>query len=337
MYVSHSHVAVDLGKILQCGSAENKTAKLVKDIASEYSVELQALKNLECFEFKNLSDNSLGQSLLPTDLPSNLEAEGLQSKKATSNGNCLYNSASIILNGNEDLSLLLRLLTAVELYKNAPFYATHPNLPEAASDCGLPEISLFIQCLPESGLKVFDNTKDHIEAVKGEAIAGCRDKKWSVMMHLMALSTVIGRPMFSLYPECKTNTRPLSRKEILPRDYGTKKRDISINTAMFLWSRDNNFDNRPGSWYEPNHFVPIFIHGNVPRQPPTTTALEKDQRDGVQKRKGRKISDFFIKQHSLQSEEESTPPVKKQHLEESERNPPKHGNKSEKKVYEEKA
>ena len=31
MYVSHSRVAVDLGKILQCGSAENKTAKLVVD------------------------------------------------------------------------------------------------------------------------------------------------------------------------------------------------------------------------------------------------------------------------------------------------------------------
>ena len=72
MYVSHSRVAVDLGKILQCGSAENKTARLVEDIASEYSVELQALKNLEYFELKNLSNDSLGQSLLPTDLPSNL-------------------------------------------------------------------------------------------------------------------------------------------------------------------------------------------------------------------------------------------------------------------------
>ena len=77
-------------------------------------------------------------------------------EKATSNGNCLYNSASIILNGNEDLSLLLRLLTAVELYKNAPFYATHPNSPEAASDCCLPEISLFIQFLSDWGLKVFE-------------------------------------------------------------------------------------------------------------------------------------------------------------------------------------
>ena len=31
MYVSHSRDAVDLGKILQCGSAENKTATLVVD------------------------------------------------------------------------------------------------------------------------------------------------------------------------------------------------------------------------------------------------------------------------------------------------------------------
>ena len=79
MYVSHSRVALDLEKILQCRSAESKTAKLVEDIASEYSVEVKALKNLEYFELKNLFDDSLGQSLLPTDLPSNLEAEGLQS------------------------------------------------------------------------------------------------------------------------------------------------------------------------------------------------------------------------------------------------------------------
>ena len=59
--------------------------------------------NLEYFELKHLSDDSLGQNLLPTDLPSNLEAEELQSKKAASSGNCVYNSASIVLNGNEDL------------------------------------------------------------------------------------------------------------------------------------------------------------------------------------------------------------------------------------------
>ena len=33
-HVNHSRVAVDLEKILQCGSAESKTAKLVEHIGS---------------------------------------------------------------------------------------------------------------------------------------------------------------------------------------------------------------------------------------------------------------------------------------------------------------
>ena len=47
MHVNHSRVAVDLEKILQCGSAESKTAKLVEDIGSECCVELKALQKLE--------------------------------------------------------------------------------------------------------------------------------------------------------------------------------------------------------------------------------------------------------------------------------------------------
>ena len=47
MHVNHSRVVVDLEKILQCGSAESKTAKLVEDIGSEYCVELKALQKIE--------------------------------------------------------------------------------------------------------------------------------------------------------------------------------------------------------------------------------------------------------------------------------------------------
>ena len=50
-HVNHSRVAVDLEKILQCGSAESKTAKLVEDIGSEYFVELKALQNHEYLAF----------------------------------------------------------------------------------------------------------------------------------------------------------------------------------------------------------------------------------------------------------------------------------------------
>ena len=35
LHVNHSHVVVDLEKILQCGSTDSKTAILVEDIGSE--------------------------------------------------------------------------------------------------------------------------------------------------------------------------------------------------------------------------------------------------------------------------------------------------------------
>ena len=51
MHVNHSLVVVDLEKILQCGSAESKTAKLVEDIGSEYFLELKSLQNHEYLAF----------------------------------------------------------------------------------------------------------------------------------------------------------------------------------------------------------------------------------------------------------------------------------------------
>ena len=42
-HVNHSRVAVDLEKIVQCGSAESKTAKLVEHIGSEYCVATQSV------------------------------------------------------------------------------------------------------------------------------------------------------------------------------------------------------------------------------------------------------------------------------------------------------
>lgn len=60
--------------------------------------------------------------LKPDDIPADLVPT-----KVTGDSNCLFNSASINLVGNEDLSVILRLLTAAELYLHADFYANHPR------------------------------------------------------------------------------------------------------------------------------------------------------------------------------------------------------------------
>ena len=73
---------------------------------------------------------AMGQNLTPDDtfLPRSkivgkVEFDAI---KTSGDGNCLYRSASLILVGNEDLHLLLRLLTAIELFLHASYYAMHP-------------------------------------------------------------------------------------------------------------------------------------------------------------------------------------------------------------------
>ena len=48
-------------------------------------------------------------------------------------GNCLYGSLSVALVGDGTLSLDLRILVAIELYRNAIFYAEHPLVKEIYS------------------------------------------------------------------------------------------------------------------------------------------------------------------------------------------------------------
>ena len=66
--------------------------------------------------------------LIPADVCVNqVKGECFCAIKATANGDCLFNSSSIIilLHGNESLAILLRLLVTGELYFNAQFYCDH--------------------------------------------------------------------------------------------------------------------------------------------------------------------------------------------------------------------
>ena len=138
---------------------------------------------------------------------------------------------------------------------------------------------------------------DHVAAVQSEAIGGCKDGEWSCMFHLMARTTVLGQPMFSAFPNCDMNTRPLFHGYILPRqsmDGNTK------SPAMILWSRDGSLDNRLGSWYQSNHFVPLFKIDSPPHFASSQTKDKKRKLEGAddadkqrEKRKRMLVTDYF--------------------------------------------
>lgn len=74
----------------------------------------------------------------------------------------------------------------------------------------------------------------------------------------MSMASVPSRPIVSMYPSVEFRYRCLMNRLINPRpsEFPLLPNEEAIH---ILWSRDGNLDNRPGSWYVPNHFVPLCV------------------------------------------------------------------------------
>ena len=156
-------------------------------------------------QLKRLEMDTMASVLIPIDLP--LRLHEVFAVKSLGNGNCLFNSVSFLLCHSYRLSSVLRLLTAAELFVNANQYARHPKL-QFPYDC--PEITydsknLFAILLREEASII----SDPIKAVIKEAAVTCNDKKWSGMFDILGLASVLKKNIWSVYPDCNDNIRPL--------------------------------------------------------------------------------------------------------------------------------
>lgn len=74
---------------------------------------------------QNLPRDDFATCLIPADV-NQVKGERFFAIKATTNvGDCLFNSSSILLHGNESPATVLRLLVAGESCFNAQFYCDH--------------------------------------------------------------------------------------------------------------------------------------------------------------------------------------------------------------------
>ena len=206
-------------------------------------------------DFTKLPQDILGTSLIP-DIDEAIETGHRVALQATGNGNCLYNSTLLSLCGDESRSNSLRLLVASELYFHAEYYATHEVFKQTADRTEIPESVLFPVALTASGDKALTDSRTIIDAVKAEAVATCEDKQWASLINMMALASVIGWPVYSLYPEVNFRFCPLMMNLFKPRR--SHADDMLDKPLYFLWSRDGNLDNRPNTWYKPNHIVAVI-------------------------------------------------------------------------------
>ena len=275
------------------------TQRVIQELGNKYTDEQQQLRKLCFFNWEALAKDAVGQNLIPDDIfvsrskiPGKVEFDAI---KTSGDGNCLYHSASLILVGNEDLHLLLRLLTVIELFLHASYYARHPKFLSGmkSPSADVPDDIMYALCLSDSGMKMWESTKGREDAIKREAATGCRVAKWSVMVHLMALANVIGRSIFSAFSKDCSKTRPFFHGAIIPRECS-----FHTNPAVILWSRDGSPNTHPAGWYQPNHFIPLVKRQSCSAYSEVSTSSsssdnKKLHKDEVKKRPKRNISDFF--------------------------------------------
>ena len=197
----------------------------------------------------------------PDEIPTALSSKG--------NGDCLYNSASILICGNELLACLLRALVSIELVIHRSYYSNHPYIEEKQSV--LPDKNVFEACMKSLSTK--DTTKE--EAVVKEAITNCNALTWSSMMCLLALSSVIQSRIKSIYPNTSNYYAVMFNGFVYPRVTASEP------DKHIMWTKSTSLETVGGS-FKSNHFVPIVA---IHRSEQTKRKLKKKHTPVSKKKK----------------------------------------------------
>ncbi len=242
-------------RIAQIEKDLNNEATALEILAKFRPMVFNALTKQEKYKNRRRSEHAISKSLLPNDF------NNWKPLVSTGDGNCLYNSISILLLGNESLSSILRLLTAAEMIGHADFYAKHPQLSQSAKASGysMPAIiSIFLS--DDEAQQVYNgNLKRLCHAIKFLAKKGAKSFVFSSPFHILALSTVIAKPIFSVYPDITTSsvTKKALHGLFYPRESVVNSEISPLQEDDFLaimWTRLTRIALH--GW-TPNHFVPI--------------------------------------------------------------------------------
>ena len=238
--------------------------------------------NIETFQ--SIRQDKLSKVLIPAGF------EEMEPLSATGDGNCLFNSASIWLTGNESIAPTLRMLTAAELFAHSDLYSNHPQLPRCAQEADFSAGTLVAIFLSnKKAEEVFNGDKKKIKSAI-EMLALETAKPYEYPFVILALASVLGRPIFSVYPDIPSTVsikraihgifyprQPLTSADLY--DNAGKN-----NVCYIMWTR--------ASWaplanWKPNHFVPLVSQINNPCNS-SATSCARPVKSNVSPRKNRK-------------------------------------------------
>ena len=173
---------------------------------------------------------------------------------STANGNCLFNAVSIALSGGEALAATLRLLTVSALLGHCEFYAQHPQLVSMAQLSGYSVPALVnILLSSEKAEKLYGETGSVSRAIEALAKETAKKYVYPSQFHIMALASVIQKPIKVVYLDIPTTMR--IKKALHCVLYPREISDCQSDLICIMWTR-TSISSLHG--WEPNHFVPLL-------------------------------------------------------------------------------
>ena len=167
---------------------------------------------------------------------------------STGDGNCLFNAVSTVLTGDEELAPELRLRTAIEMALNTDKYKKRGDYND------------LMACSP---------------SYEESLLAACTDGAYMSVWNMIVLSTVVGKPIQSVYPALNGDKdKTLGYLNKLFKTNENQNRE----TITVLWSRLGPC--RRPSW-TPNHFVPILPHSSQQPSKPKTSIITSNEQPSV--------------------------------------------------------
>ena len=162
---------------------------------------------------------------------------------STPNGNCFFNSASLIVFGHEDNNIQLRLAVIVELMAHADHYLQQPVFEQDVfyRDEALNNINIVQD-------NSFKKAKEYISELK----LMCKPYSWCSMIAFFGLASVLHRPVESLFP----NTGSEFMNQAYNRIIMPRQDEYFHPHCIIMWSSISaiNFQNSGRA----DHFVPVF-------------------------------------------------------------------------------
>ena len=159
----------------------------------------------------------------------------------------------------------MRLLTSIELFEKAPYYARYSLFIKQVETNNFPTLSgVLIACVSfecSDQFKLISN-ESVSEIIKMEALINCQTNKFSSFLCLIALSSVLNFPIRSIYPDFGLEKFKKLFNTIIYPFCSIKNQNQNILNILWCNTDIISVMQNNSNW-SPNHFVPIIKKSRI--------------------------------------------------------------------------